>query len=213
MVRPTALHDRRRAERGFTLIELMITVGIVGVLAVVAYAGYHKFVVTSHQTEANHVLTGIKNRQEEYKAETGSYMNISPSLASNQKVNFSSLYPHCMGTGTSQTPGAFSMTWPTAACGATCCNAGTDWQKLKVQVTAPTYYGFSTVAAKTGGSTPATLIPNLTISGNAPKWPSNATQSPWFVATAVADTDGNGIFTTSWTSSFDNEIYIDMDGE
>ena len=41
-----ALGDgRTEAARGFTLIELMVTVGIVGILAVVAYAGYHKFVV------------------------------------------------------------------------------------------------------------------------------------------------------------------------
>jgi type IV pilus assembly protein PilA len=221
MVRPNALgRGRTEAARGFTLIELMITVGIVGVLAVVAYAGYHKFVVSSHQTEANHVLAGIKNRQEAYKAETGVYMNVSPSLASNQSQNFASLYPHCMVTGTPP-PGAFNVTWPGTACGA-CCNQGSDWLKLKVQVDAPTFYGYSTVAGgstligASGGTSPTTLCNKLTIGGpanTAPNWPANAGSSPWFVATAVGDADGNGIFTTSWISSFDNEVYIDMDGE
>jgi hypothetical protein len=37
--------------------------------------------------------------------------------------------------------------------------------------------------------------------------------SPWFAATAVGDTDGNSVFTSSLISSFDNDIHIEMDGE
>ncbi|MGO9711407.1 MAG: type IV pilin protein [Polyangiaceae bacterium] len=204
---------RVRGARAFTLIELMIAVAIVGVLAVVAYAAYHKFVVSSHQTEANHILSGIKNRQEAYKAETGNYMNISKGLAGNQNVNFASLYPHCQSGITK--PGAFSVAWNTTPCPGACCNSGTDWLKLKMEVNAPTFYGYSTVADTAGdGKGPVAFGVGLTISGNTPNWPAvNSTSAPWFIATAVGDTDGNGIFTTSWISSFDNEVYIDMDGE
>src|SRR5580658_9663681 len=119
----------RPAGRGFTLVELMTTVAIVGVLAVVAYAGYHKFVVSSHQTEANNILSGIKNRQEAYKAETGQYLNVSKNLAANQGTGFGALYPHCQA-GVSA-PGAFSVAWSQSACPATCCNlsANADWLK------------------------------------------------------------------------------------
>src|ERR1700722_14880563 len=77
MLKRMAQGPARAAARAFTLIELMIVVAIVGVLAVCAYAGYHKFVTSSHQTEANNVRSGIKERQSAYLAETGAYMSIS----------------------------------------------------------------------------------------------------------------------------------------
>jgi type II secretory pathway pseudopilin PulG len=196
----------------------MTTVSIVGVLAVVAYAGYHKFVVSSHQTEANHILAGIKNRQEAYRAETGAYLNVSPSLASNQGTGgFSTtssgpLYPHCLAAGT-PAPGAFSVAWPVTACLA-CCNPGVDWLKLKIESTAPTFYGYTTVAGGTGTGPGTTATIGVKINGVVPNWPSVTTVSgPWFVATAVGDADGNGIFSTVMLSSFDNDVYVDTDGE
>jgi Tfp pilus assembly major pilin PilA len=186
----------------------MMTVAIVGVLAVVAYAGYHKFVVSSHQTEANAVLSGIKNRQEAYRAETGQYMNVSKNLAANQGTGFTALYPHCMVSGVTA-PGAFNVSWSSTACTATCCNAGTDWRKLKVETNAPTFYGYTTVAGA-NGSPQGTY--SITINGSTPNWPTN-NLNPWFVATAVGDADGNRIYSTVMISSFDNDVYVDKDGE
>jgi type IV pilus assembly protein PilE len=219
MLHPSASRGgaSRRGARGFTLVELMTTVSIVGILAVVAYAGYHKFVVSSHQTEANHILAGIKNRQEAYRAETGSYLNVSPQLASNQGTNFTktsagSLYPHCMAPG-APAPGAFNVAWPVTACGA-CCNSGVDWLKLKVETTAPTFYGYTTVAGGIGTGPGTTSTVGVMINGATPNWPNVTTvNGPWFVATAVGDTDGNGIFSTVMLSSFDSEVYVDNDGE
>src|ERR1700678_4021418 len=96
----------RVAARAFTLIELMIVVAIIGVLAVCAYAGYHKFVTTSHQAEANQVLTGIKGRQDNYFSATGAgYLSVSAALSSGYPLNTTGLYPHCMSAQT--TPGSF----------------------------------------------------------------------------------------------------------
>jgi prepilin-type N-terminal cleavage/methylation domain-containing protein len=207
MVPPRAPSASRARERGFTLIELMTVVLVVGVLAVVAYAGYHKFVVSSHQTEANAILSGIKNRQEAYKAETGQYLNVSKDLAANQGTGFAALYPHCQGGVAA--PGAFNVAWSTTPCPASCCNisANADWLKLKVESNAPTFYGYTTVAGTTGVPTNT-----ITISGHAPNWPSG-NLSPWFVATAVGDTDGNGVYSTLMISSFDNSVYVDNDNE
>jgi type IV pilus assembly protein PilE len=200
------LDPMRRCERearGFTLVELMVTVAIVGVLAVVAYAAYGKFVTYSHTTEATTILSGIKNRQEAYRAETGIYMNVSAVLAANQSTSgwTTAVYPHCAGPGT--LPTAQKVAWPAGSCSTGCC---IGWQKLKVQSSAPTYYGFTTVAGN--GSAPSQSV---TIDGTAVAWPT--TTSAWFIATGVADTDGNGIYTTSMISSFDNELRVDQSSE
>lgn len=55
-----------RAERGFTLIELMITIVIVGILAGIALPGYQNYVRKSHRTGAQAEMLDIANRQQQY---------------------------------------------------------------------------------------------------------------------------------------------------
>ena len=46
----------RNAEKGFTLIELMITVAIVAILAAIAYPSYTEYVMRSRRVEGQNLL-------------------------------------------------------------------------------------------------------------------------------------------------------------
>ncbi|OUR75038.1 prepilin-type N-terminal cleavage/methylation domain-containing protein [Colwellia psychrerythraea] len=54
-----------RKVKGFTLIELMITVAIISILATVAYPSYNDFVVRSNRAEAPRELVRLANLQEQ----------------------------------------------------------------------------------------------------------------------------------------------------
>jgi len=55
--------------RGFTLIELMVVVAIIGILAAVAVPKFLSFLARSRKSEARTVLTGVFNAAESYYAE------------------------------------------------------------------------------------------------------------------------------------------------
>jgi prepilin-type N-terminal cleavage/methylation domain-containing protein len=61
--------------RGFTLIELMIVVVIVGVLAVVAGTAYRRYLDSARTTEAYSILGELRNREEAYRAEFSQYVS------------------------------------------------------------------------------------------------------------------------------------------
>ena len=60
-------------QRGFTLIELMITVAIVGILAAIAYPSYVKYVQKSNRSEGLAMLADGSARMERFYAQNNSY--------------------------------------------------------------------------------------------------------------------------------------------
>lgn len=61
---------------GFTLIELMIVVAVIGVLAAIAYPSYQRYVIKTKRTDMMVALQNIGSQIESRKLAQGSYANI-----------------------------------------------------------------------------------------------------------------------------------------
>ena len=62
-----------RKNKGFTLIELMIVVAIIGIMAAIAIPNFISYMCKSKQSEAKTNLGAIATSQEAYAAETNQY--------------------------------------------------------------------------------------------------------------------------------------------
>lgn len=59
--------------KGFSLIELMIVVAIIGILAAIAVPSFQKFQAKARQSEAKGLLSGLYTSEKTYKMEWGIY--------------------------------------------------------------------------------------------------------------------------------------------
>lgn len=55
-----------KKQLGFTLMELMIAVAIVGILAAIAYPSYQQYVIRGNRAAAQAQMMDIANRQQQY---------------------------------------------------------------------------------------------------------------------------------------------------
>jgi type IV pilus assembly protein PilE len=66
--------------RGFSLIELMITVAVVAILAAIAVPSYQTYVLRSHRTDAKSALLDLASLEERFFSTNNSYTDIPNNL-------------------------------------------------------------------------------------------------------------------------------------
>jgi type IV pilus assembly protein PilA len=179
------LGERRLGARGFTLVEMMVVVMMVGILATIGIVSFRKEVAASKASEAASVIQAIRAAEEAYRAENQVYLNVSSSA--------SDWYP-------SKSFGAVKRNWdypsgPNYAL----------WSRLGARVTQPVQFGYLVNAGRAGDT-----LPTLNLSN-----PPNLGKGTdlWYVIQARADADGDGVFCNVAATSVSQETYFENKGE
>ncbi len=77
-----------RNKKGFTLIELMIVVAIIGILAAIAIPNFLSYQCKSKQSEAKTNLGAIANSEESYNAEFSKYVTCTTMAELQSKIGW-----------------------------------------------------------------------------------------------------------------------------
>ena len=80
--------------RGFTLIELMIVVVIMGILAAIGYPAYTRYVVDARRSDAQIALTQLAAQEEKFFSQCNTYRDTTTTYATGSVLA-------CTGFGTS----------------------------------------------------------------------------------------------------------------
>lgn len=95
-----------RQVRGFTLIELMITVAIVGILAAIGLPSYNAYIIKSNRAVAKAQMLDIANRQPQFLVANRSYATKEQLETSGYALpsELSGKYSYDVTVGTGTTP-------------------------------------------------------------------------------------------------------------
>jgi prepilin-type N-terminal cleavage/methylation domain-containing protein len=179
------------AERGFTLVELMTVVVIVGVLATVGIASFRRQVFGAKTSEVVAMIQSIRAAEERWKAENLRYLNVSTAAT---------WYP---ATPNGKVKRAF---YNTGAC-TPVADPSQDcrWKLLNPTVMGPVQFGYMVTA---GG--PADAMTTPAVEARPSGWSGwTPTGDHWFVVQAIGDADGDGVYSKYLASSVRANVYQD----
>ncbi len=180
---------RTQTERGYTLVELMVVVAIIGVLATLAVYGVRKYVLSAKTAEPIEMINSVRASQESYKDETFGYLNVSA---------MTSYYPF----GSKDALANAKMAWSSGSSGEKLL-----WDQLGVSPSSAVQFGYACTAGKGAG------VPTFGALGVERDLGYPAAATDWYVVRAAGDRDGDGALATFVGSNFTDQIYGENDTE
>ena len=184
---PTPLSSPSKT-RGFTLVELMVVVAIVGVLAAIGITLARKHIEAGRSAEATNMIQSIRGAQERYRAETQRYLDVSSSL--------NAYYPRT-------TPDDQKVPWVNASHA-----DAARWDRLNVTTIGQVMCVYTTVAGGVGTSPDNEALGAFT---GLPTFGNMKEQ--WYLIHAKADVDGDGKAALYLATNLNGEVYVENDGE
>ena len=94
---------------GFTLIELMVVVAIVGILASIAIPSYQSYVTKGNRAAAQQYMLKIASREEQYIQDARAYTDIT-GLGLTAPAETSGKYTFTAVTNNAATPPSYTIT-------------------------------------------------------------------------------------------------------
>ncbi|MCU0663303.1 MAG: prepilin-type N-terminal cleavage/methylation domain-containing protein [Myxococcota bacterium] len=156
----------RKRTPGFTLIELMIVIAVIGILAGVGYGVYRSYIKSARASEATGILADIRLKQEAYRATFHQYACTAPVCG---------LRPTRSGAA----DWGKRMQWNATA-------AGAEWSTLGIRPDSGLWFSYS-AAGGAPGVAPAAPFDVL--------FAANATNNDfWYAAMAFQDFEGDAAF-------------------
>ena len=174
--------SRHIRARGFTLVELMVTLVVLAILTVVAVVSYSKYTRKAKMMEAIDFLTNIKMKQETYFGTYGQYVDTASSPATFSSSDF---YPSSIAGGNKP----WSISCP-------------DDQS--------SYPGWCALGARPTDDEVNYQYVTVGWQNNDPDPPSDYIEFPerrWWYAEAKGDLDSNGVFSTFRFSSEQKDVF------
>ena len=182
-------------QKGFTLIELMIVVTIIGVLAMIAGTAYRKYTAKARASEVYAVFAEFRSKEEAYRTEFSTYCNTAATCATT--ANEATFFPALVTVGE-----------PRSKSIATGAPAG--WTTLGISPGKNALYcGYVAVAGPAGAAGFATA------GTNGKNWFNNvAPATPWWYLVGTCNNDGqtakNAIYVTGMNAS---TVYAKDEGD